>query len=114
MYKFKPKQVVFWGSSLDDLRAFPEPARREAGYQIDRVQRGLHPSDSKSVVAIGDAVFEIRIFDAAGTFRVIYVAKFEECIFVLHCFQKKTQKLSKKDIEIAKRRYKELIRELLL
>lgn len=96
------------------MRAFPESARREAGYQIDRVQRGLYPSDSKSVVAIGDAVFEIRIFDAAGAFRVVYIAKFEEFIFVLHCFRKKTQKLTKKDIDIAKRRYKELIRELLL
>lgn len=89
-------------------------ARREAGYQIDRVQRGLPPSDSRPIGVIGDAVFEIRIFDAAGAFRVIYIARFEEFIYVLHCFQKKTQKLTKKDIDLARRRYKELTRELLL
>lgn len=106
------KSVEFRGASLDDLRSFPQTVMREAGYQIDRVQNGLQPDDFKPMPAIGSAVAEIRLWDEAGTFRVIYVAKFEETVYVLHCFQKKTQKTSKKDIDLAAKRYKDLLKEL--
>lgn len=106
------KTVVFRGSSLDDLRSFPASAMREAGYQIDRIQNGLLPDDFKSMASVGSAVAEIRIWDEAGTFRVIYVAKFENAVYVLHCFQKKSQKTSKKDIDLAAKRYKDLIKEI--
>lgn len=106
------KSVEFRGSSLDDLRSFPVPVMREAGYQIDRVQNGLLPDDYKPMSAIGSAVAEIRLWDEAGTFRVIYVAKFENAVYVLHCFQKNTQKTSKKDIDLAAKRYKELVKEI--
>lgn len=62
--------------------------------------------------SIGRGVREIRIRDADGAFRVIYVAKLADAIYVLHCFQKKTQKTSPEDIALASRRYKDLIREL--
>jgi phage-related protein len=62
---------------------------------------------------VGSGVREIRIRDEAGAFRVIYVATFAEAVYVLHCFQKKTQQTRKQDIELAQRRYKELTRELL-
>lgn len=71
------KDVVFIGSSLTDLRAFPETARRDAGYQIDRVQQGLDPLDWKPMNTVGAGVREIRIH-AEGTFRVLYLAKFED------------------------------------
>ena len=74
---------------------------REAGYQIDRIQNGLLPDDFKPMPSVGSAVAEIRLWEEAGTFRVIYVAKFENAVYVLHCFQKKTQKTSKKDIDLA-------------
>lgn len=106
------KFVEFRGSSLDDLRSFPTPVMREAGYQIDRVQNGLLPDDYKPMSSIGSAVAEIRLWDEAGTFRVIYVAKFENAVYVLHCFQKKTQKTSKKDLDLAAKRYKELVKEI--
>ena len=106
------KSVEFRGSSLDDLRSFPAPVMREAGYQIDRIQNGLLPDDYKPMSSIGSAVAEIRLWDEAGTFRVIYVAKFENAVYVLHCFQKKTQKTSKKDIDLAAKRYKELVKEI--
>lgn len=106
------KTVVFRGSSLDDLRSFPASAMREAGYQIDRIQNGLLPDDFKPMTSVGSAVAEIRIWDEAGTFRVIYIAKFENAIYVLHCFQKKSQKRSKKDIDLAAKRYKDLIKEI--
>ncbi|MFT3816651.1 MAG: type II toxin-antitoxin system RelE/ParE family toxin [Rubrivivax sp.] len=106
------KPVDFRGASLEDLRAFPPSAIREAGYQLDRVQRGLMPDDAKPMPGIGSGVMELRIWDEAGTFRVVYVAKFADAVYVLHCFQKKTQQTARRDIDLATRRFKELIKEL--
>lgn len=107
-----PKSVEFRGSALDDLRAFPIAARREAGHQIDQVQTGLEPDDWKAMNTVGQGVKEIRIRDAAGAFRVIYVAKFADAVYVLHCFQKKTQRTSKPDLDLAAKRYRDLLQEL--
>jgi phage-related protein len=106
------KPVEFRGSALADLRAFPQSARREAGYQIDRVQRGHEPDDWKPMNSVGHGVKEIRIRDASGAFRVLYVAKFADAIYVLHCFQKKTQKTRKADMDLAGQRYRDLLKEL--
>jgi phage-related protein len=106
------RPVEFRGSALDDLRAFPQAARREAGYQLDRVQRGHEPDDWKPMNAVGPGVREIRIRDAAGAFRVLYVAKFEDAVYVLHCFRKKTQKTRKADLDLAGQRYRDLLKEL--
>lgn len=106
------KPVEFRGSSLDDLRAFPLSARREAGHQIDLVQKGQEPDDSKPMTSVGKGVKEIRIRDDSGAFRVIYVAKFRDAVYVLHCFQKKTQKTSKADLDLAAKRYRDLTKEL--
>ncbi|MCW5237709.1 type II toxin-antitoxin system RelE/ParE family toxin [Verminephrobacter eiseniae] len=107
-----PKSVEFQGSSLDDLRAFPLPARREAGHQPDQVQNGQEPDDWKPMNTVGQGVKEIRIRDAAGAFRVVYVAKFADAVYVLHCFQKKTEKTSKIDLDLARKRYRDLSKEL--
>lgn len=104
------KPVEFLGSALEDLRAFPRAARRAAGYQIDRVQRGLEPDDWKPMAAVGAGAKEIRIRDEAGAFRVIYVAKLEQAVYVLHCFQKKAKKTARQDLELATRRYKALLK----
>ncbi|MFP1133164.1 type II toxin-antitoxin system RelE/ParE family toxin [Asticcacaulis sp. W401b] len=106
------KAVAFWGSALNDLKDFPHTARREAGHQLDQVQRGLEPDDWKPMATVGAGVQEIRIRDTAGAFRVIYVAKFSDAVYVLHCFQKKTQKTSKRDLDLAQSRYKDLVKEL--
>jgi phage-related protein len=106
------KPVEFRGSALEDLRAFPEAARREAEYQLDQVQHGREPDDWKPMNTVGRGVQEIRIRDAAGAFRVLYVAKFDDAIYVLHCFQKKTQKTSKADMNLAALRYRDLLKEL--
>jgi phage-related protein len=103
------KPVTFIGSSLDDLRDFPKSARRNAGFQLDKVQSGKDPDDWKPMPNLGAGTCEIRVRDEAGAFRVMYVAKFKEAIFVLHAFQKKTQKTSKKDVQLAKDRYAEMI-----
>ncbi|MBE0657234.1 MAG: type II toxin-antitoxin system RelE/ParE family toxin [Bryobacteraceae bacterium] len=107
----KPKPVEFRGSSLEDLRAFPLAARREAGHQLDQVQNGQEPDDWKPMNAVGQGVKEIRIRDEAGAIRVLYVAKFTDAIYVLHCFQKKTGKTSNADVELAAKRYRELLKE---
>ena len=96
---------------MEDLRAFPLTARREAGHQLDQVQNGREPDDWKPMTAVGRCVKEIRIRDEAGAFRVLYVAKFADAVYVLHCFQKKTEKTSKADLELAAKRYRELLKE---
>jgi phage-related protein len=104
------KPVSFLGSSLDDLRAFPETARREAGHQLDLVQRGLDPDDWKPLQGVGNDVRELRIRDQAGAFRVVFVAARPEAVYVLHAFQKKTRATAKRDLELAELRLKQLIR----
>ncbi|WP_210241659.1 type II toxin-antitoxin system RelE/ParE family toxin [Mesorhizobium sp. B2-6-2] len=106
------KMLKFQGSALSDLRAFPDSARREAGYQLDKVQNEQLPTDWKPMTTVGKGVLEIRIRDETGAFRVIYTAKFADAIYVLHCFQKKTQKTSKTDLDLAAKRYGDLIKEL--
>ncbi len=86
------KPVRFAGSAREDLAAFPEPARRTAGYELFMVQVGREPSDFKPMPGVGPGVHEIRVRDRAGTF--------------LHAFQKKTAKASRLDIEVARRRYR--------
>ncbi|MBL8537883.1 MAG: type II toxin-antitoxin system RelE/ParE family toxin [Hyphomonadaceae bacterium] len=107
-----PKPIVFLGGSLGDLRAFPAAARRMAGFQLDRVQHGADPADWKPMSDIGAGTHEIRVRDAEGAFRVIYVVKLADAVYVLHCFQKKSQRTSKQGIDLAKGRYKQLLQDL--
>ena len=95
------KDIHWMGSSYKALLEFPKNAKKEAGYQLDKIQRGLEPSDWKSMISIDHGVKEIRIHDE-NQYRVLYIAKFEDAIYILHAFCKKTQKTSKKDLEIAK------------
>ena len=106
------KSVDFREGSKKDLLKFPKEARTVAGYQIDRVQRGFQPDDWKPMTTVGPGVNEIRIDEDNGIFRVFYVANIGDKVYVLHCFQKKTQKTAQKDIDLAKGRYKRLIQEL--
>jgi phage-related protein len=101
------KPIVFLGGSLDDLRGFPADARREVGYQLDRVQRGLDPDDWRAMPSIGAGVREIRMRERAGAFRVIYVATFADAVYVLHAFQKKTRQTAKRDVDLAASRLRE-------
>ena len=101
------KPIAFLGGSLDDLRSFPSDARREAGYQLDRVQQGLDPVDWRPMPSIGAGVREIRVRERAGAFRVIYVATFADAVYVLHAFQKKTRQTAKRDVDLAASRLRE-------
>lgn len=106
------KPLAFVGSAHDDLRAFPASAREEAGHQLYLVQIEEEPDDWKPFPEAGIGVNEIRIRDSSGIYRVMYVAKFADAVYVLHCFQKKTQKTSGSDIDLAKKRYGTLVRSL--
>jgi phage-related protein len=101
------KPLRFVGSSLSDLRAFPTDARRAAGFELWQVQRGLMPSDFKPLLGVGPGAYEIRV-QVSGEWRVIYVAKFAHGIYLLHAFQKKTRKTRKEDVELARRRYRQI------
>lgn len=105
------KSIIWIGTSYQDIMGFSREVRSEAGYQLRKVQSGLEPDDWKPFNDVGAGVREIRIRDRDGIYRVMYVAKFEEAIFVLHCFQKKTQATSKQDKEITAARYKALVNE---
>jgi phage-related protein len=105
------KEIRFCGYSLDVLRSFPVAAKREAGYQLDRVQQGLDPTDWKPMPSIDTGVREIRIMHE-GQYRLIYVARFVDTVYVLHAFQKKTQKTRKQDIDAAKLPLRQLLNEV--
>ena len=105
------KSIVFVGDSLKRLREFPEDARHDAGYQLDKVQRGQTPDDCKPMPAIGKGVEEIRIWDDSGTYRVIYTARLRDAAYVLHAFQKKTQATSKRDVDVARQRMAQVLKE---
>jgi phage-related protein len=101
------KPLKFVGSSLDDLRNFPDEARRGAGFELRAVQNGLEPSDWRPMRAVGPGVQEIRIH-VLGEWRIMYVAQRQDAVYVLHAFQKKSQKTSRQDIELARRRYQQI------
>ena len=100
---------IYWvGSSLEDLTAFPDDARREAGYQLRRVQQGLTPDDWKPMATVGVGVYEIRIHTAVEH-RVFYVAKFAEAVYVLHAFEKRTRQTRQADTDLARKRLADVI-----
>ncbi|HUN68165.1 MAG TPA: type II toxin-antitoxin system RelE/ParE family toxin [Burkholderiales bacterium] len=102
------KRVDWVGDSLEQLRAFPPDAMHDAGYQLELVQRGSMPEDWKPMPSVGLGVSEIRL-RAGGAFRVLYVAKFPEAVYVLHAFQKKSRQTAQGDIELARRRFRAVL-----
>lgn len=102
------KPIRWIGSSLNDLTNFPDTARKKVGFQLRAIQSGDSPSDFKPMPTVGLGVEEIRI-RTEDAYRIFYVARFAEAVYVLHAFQKKTQKTSKSDIEIGQKRYQQML-----
>jgi phage-related protein len=102
------KEIEFLGNSLKELQKFPERARRKAGFELRRVQQGLEPADFKPMQTIGAGIQELRIWEGEGTFRVIYIARLKDVVYVLHAFEKKTQATPQRDIDLARERFKTL------
>lgn len=103
------KPVEWLGSSLDDMHDSPEDARREAGFQLDRMQHGLMPRDWKPMPTVGPGAMEIRI-RTGREHRVLFVSKFAEAVYVRHVFEKKSQKTAARDLAVGEARYRELIK----
>jgi len=102
---------LFWvGSALQNLRAFPDAAKRRAGHELHLVQEELEPDDWKSMASVGPGVYELRIHTGVEH-RVFYVAKFEEGVYVLHAFEKRTRQTAQRDIDLARERYREVLRD---
>lgn len=104
------KKVVWMGSSKQDLKAFPDNVVDDMGHQLFLVQCGLEPDDWKPMNTIGTGVREIRVRDASGIYRTVYLATRPEAVYVLHCFQKKTQQTALQDVRLARQRLKEISR----
>ncbi len=101
------KEIRWAGSSYKDLCSFRVAARHVAGYELCLVQSGLEPTDWKPMNSIGAGVREIRLHQGSEH-RVLYVAKFEEAVYVLHAFEKKTERTPKRDLDLAKTRLIEI------
>ena len=106
--KMDRKPVRFVGAALADLKDFPKNAMQDVGFQLDKISKGQDPDDFKAIPRVGRGAMELRVLDEEGTFRILYVAKFEDAVYVLHCFKKTAQKISDADIDIAKNRYKSI------
>lgn len=104
------KSICFLGDSLTRVREFPEDARHDAGFQLEKVQRGEQLDDFKPMPSIGRGVEEIRVREDSGIYRIIYTARFADAVYVLHAFQKKTQATAKHDLELARKRFQQLRR----
>lgn len=103
-----PDKIVIWvGASFEDLLDFPPEARRTAGYELRRIQRGLMPTDWKPMSSVGPGVNEIRIHTDVEH-RVMYVAKFEEAVYVLHAFEKRSRQTRDTDLALARERLKQI------
>lgn len=106
----KRKSLNFWSQSVvEDYRKFPSPVMDDGGYQLDLIQQGKDPLDFDPIPAVGAGAYELRLDDEQNEYRVLYVAKMADAIWVLHAFQKTTRKISGKDIALASARYKELL-----
>lgn len=101
------KHVVFVGNALARLKDFPPSARQDAGFQIDKVQRGGRPDDWKPMTSVGKGVREIRINEKGSQFRIVYVVGRDGLVYVLHAFGKKTRQTRKSDIDLSRRRLTE-------
>jgi phage-related protein len=104
------KPIEWIGAVKKDLMDFPDDARRQAGFELRSIQQGDLPSDFKPMSTVGKGVEEIRI-RTDDAYRIFYVARFEEAVYILHAFQKKTQKTSSSDIELGQQRYKQMLQQ---
>ncbi|MBK5256442.1 MAG: type II toxin-antitoxin system RelE/ParE family toxin [Vicinamibacteria bacterium] len=104
------KKIIWMGSSKADLKAFPAAVMDDVGHQLFLVQCGLEPDDWKPMAAVGAGVREIRVKDVGGIFRTVYLATRPAAVYVLHCFQKKTQQTLQRDVDLARKRLQDVLR----
>jgi phage-related protein len=106
-----PAKLAWLGDSQDVLRRFPKDVRKDLGYALRQVQLGQMPPDSKPMGTVGPGVYELRDQDERAWYRVFYLKKIADMVYVLHCFEKRSAQTEKKDIDLAKERLKRLLEE---
>src|SRR5579864_7673374 len=106
-----PAKLAWLGDSQDVLRRFPKDTRKDLGYSLRQVQLGQMPADSKPMKTVGSGVYELREQDERAWYRVFYLKKIADVVYVLHCFEKQTAQTEKKDIKVAKDSLKRLLEE---
>ena len=103
------KRIEWLATSLNAVRDFPEDARKLVGQELQLVQAGFMPTDFKPMPTVGAGTYEVRVRDG-NQYRVIYVAKFSDHVYVLHAFIKKTPKTAKPDLDKATNQYAALLK----
>ena len=102
-----PFAVIAWeGNSREVLQSFPEGVRQNLGFQLWQLQQGERPADYRPLPSIGPGVFELRDQDERAWYRVVYLSRIDDVIYVLHSFEKKSREMPRKEFETAKRRFK--------
>lgn len=104
------KPVRFWGNSEKALERFPERAQDVLAREIARLSRGEDPLHWRPMPSIGPGAREIRV-RVGRQFRAIYVTTLPEAVYILHVFEKKSQQTSGPDLELARVRFRQLLRE---
>jgi phage-related protein len=104
------RPLAWLGDSRKALQSFPPAAQRIAGFELRNVQKGRQPADFKPMPSIGMGVEELRVWADEGTYRVVYIARLPEAVYVLHAFQKKTQQTNQRDLALARARLERLLR----
>jgi len=104
------KRIAWCGSALEDIRSFPDEARREAGFQLGELQEGRDPDDWKPMSVVGPGTIEMWIHTGVEH-RVFVVTKFAGQVYVLHAFEKKSQQTARRDIDLARQRYRQVVME---
>ena len=98
--------IVWEGDSREVLKAFPEGVTQNLGFQLWQLQRGERPKDYRPLPSIGTGVFELRDQDERAWYRVVYLSRIDDVLYVLHCFEKKSREMPRRDFERAKQRLK--------
>jgi len=98
--------IAWEGDSREVLKSFPEDIRQNFGFELWELQLGERPSDYRPLTSIGPGVFELRDQDERAWYRVVYLSRINDVIYVLHCFEKKSREMPRKDFEKAKQRLK--------
>lgn len=104
----KKSDVVFEGDSKRILRGFPDGVKQDPGYALYQLELGQTPPDRKTVRTVGPGVYELREQDAEKWYRVLYTRE-GGTIYVLHCFEKRSNAIERKDIETARARLKRVL-----
>jgi phage-related protein len=105
----RPKNLEAIGDSIEVIRGFPQSVKEDIGFQLHLVQIGETPTDFRPMPEIGAGTYEVRVREPSGWYRAFDVTKFEEAIYLLHAFEKKTNTTSKKDKDIGKTRYRDMV-----